>query len=191
MADDDLVNRARSTADALEAKAASVADDLKGVAIETATRLQEVMRNLAGQMIVLAQEMKKLSHAGRRNRRLIRLLGVSVFLDVLLSLGLGVLFVRENSTAARTDDIVSARTEARAATCRSDNTFIGFHNALVDALQTSIELANVPNPSRTAEQQHAADLFFSEYKATIEQARVPARDCSPVAIEQFYKNKGK
>lgn len=114
MPDDDVTERARATAEALEAKAASVADDLRATAIEAASGLQSTMQALAGQMIALAREMKALSSYGRRNRRLIRLLTVSVVMDVVLSLGLAYVFVRSNANSNKLRDQCITRNEARA-----------------------------------------------------------------------------
>lgn len=190
MADDDqIIEKANRAADALEAKASSVAHDLQDVAIETAKGLQKTMRLLAEQMIHLAGEMRGLSSYGKRNRRLIRLLAVSLLFDVLLSLFCLGLFVRSNVLGDRTDAIVASRTESRAATCASDNTFITNHNKLVDAVERAAKIVSAPNETRTPEQQAAAEKFVADYDATVETSRVTLRDCSPAAIEAFYKTK--
>lgn len=85
--------------------------------------------------------------------------------------------------------IVSTRTEARATTCKSDNTFIENHNVLVDAVEQAAGIVSAPNAARTPAQQQAADAFVMEYIAKVEKARVPLRDCSPEAITAFYKEK--
>lgn len=158
MPDDDITDKTRVTAEALEAKAASVADDLQDVAIEQASKLQATMRDLAAQMIELAKEMKSLSQYGRRNRRLIRLLTVSVVFDLVLSVGLGVAFWRTQQNSDRTDQILEARKEGRAATCSA---FDGLVGALVGAGEAPVD------ETERAARQARVDSFVADFEGRL------------------------
>lgn len=129
---------------------------------------------LIAEMVLLRASLQ----VARRRELLFRLFVLVVILAGVYSV-VGV----KNSN----DAIVATRSESRAATCRSDNTFIENHNVLVDAVEEAAALVAAPNSMRTAEQQEAADRFVAEYKAKVERARVALRDCSPEAIKAFYE----
>jgi hypothetical protein len=133
--------------------------------------------------VTLLSEMVKLRAELRVSRRKELLWRVFVLVVIL---GGAYFYAGQKQT---TDDILAARTEARAATCRSDNTFITNHNVLVDSVEQAAAVIAAPNPMRTPEQQAGADKFVADYTATVERARVPLRDCSPGAIAAFYKEK--
>lgn len=133
---------------------------------------------LFGQVVALRGELA----VARSKELLFRLFVLAVILvGVYLYVG------QKNATNA----IVAARTESRAATCRSDNRFITNHNILVDAVEQAAGIVATPNPMRTPEQQAQADAFVKEYAAKVEVARVPLRDCSSEAIASFYKGGNK
>lgn len=95
-------------------------------------------------------DIDALVRASKRNRRLIRYLAISVGLDVLLSLGLGVLAWRANQLALQANSI-SAREYA---TCVAGNDARAGQITLWDYV---IDLP--PTTPRTPAQQQQADQF--------------------------------
>jgi hypothetical protein len=156
-------------------------DDIRG--------LREDTQGLAHSIDEFATK-KELDHE-RDNRRWAMLVAALIAV-IFLGGGLYVRGVADDARAA-VKDVVANRTESRIAVCENDNHFIENHNKLVDA---NLQAVNVLVSSATAgrvetpEQQARIDKFVADTDALFDAARVPMRDCSPAAIELFYKSKG-
>lgn len=84
------------------------------------------------------------------------------------------------------DAIIANRTGSRIVNCKDANTFGGFHNALLDAVEGIIRAVGEPRPERTPEQQAAAEKFVADNIAALEKTRVVIRDCSAEAVNAYY-----
>jgi hypothetical protein len=123
---------------------------------DTIERSDELDRRLAR-----SGSIRVLTEAGRRNRRMIRLLSVAIVLDILLSVGLGVTALRASQIAAQAN---SLEQQART-TCLAGNDARAGQRSLWQYL-----LSLPPPTPRTLEQQQQVDRFRA-YVNKVFQAR--------------------
>ena len=145
-----------------------------GVEVAKATAAVDAQR-------VAAKEAKKAADRKDRNLR------IGVF--VAACVGLVGVFAGFRAQDA-IDKANASRDEARIARCRADNDVASKINHLGDAMRNVVNLAVPSNPERTPEQQARVEEFLANSNAALDEARVPARDCSPEAIEEFYEQQG-
>jgi hypothetical protein len=84
------------------------------------------------------------------------------------------------------DKIEANRAETRVAACEQDNIRIDQHNKLTEAVRGILTLSNVPNATRTAEQQARIDAFFANSNNLLNETLVPSRDCSPAGLDAYF-----
>lgn len=119
--------------------------------------------------------------ARKRDRQILMLKVASVLLalGVLAGVWAGLSARRATEASNRT------RAEARVASCQRDNEKALQINALGAAMGGIVDLVNVPNPNRTAEQQAALDRFLAASHAKLDAARIEYRDCTPEGIDAY------
>lgn len=147
-----LAAEAEQAAAQVKAAATEAGDAVQARALEAAAGLSGHMSMLSGEMVALAQEIKGLRGQTIRQRRLIRLMAVSLVLDVCLSLGLGALFLKANSSDEKTRASCLAGNETRASQVTLWDHVIG----------------ELRGPSPTPERAHQLDDFRTFVLTTFE-----------------------
>lgn len=83
---------------------------------------------------------------------------------------------------ATSDDLVRARRDTQISGCVQANVTT---QRTREALIAGVSLVNAPNPTRSAEQQAAADRFVDAYSRQVD-AALPYRDCSQGGIAAYF-----